>query len=159
LHVCCLRRYSRERGYRELSQTADIADVASERPRGRCLYALWFYLCSFLAFLSFFLLLPPSLSSHFPCALALALVRLVVSCAKNPAIDAPVATAKLPKTKTSMPHFMNKEALCAAPPEAPSHSTSQTPLSCPVAPPSQHTASYKTAAAVVVPSLAPTFAG
>ena len=54
---------------------------------------------------------------------------------------------------------MNIEAFCAAPPEAPSKSTSQAPLSCPVAPPSQHIASYKTAAAVVVPSLAPTFAG
>ena len=35
---------------------------------------------------------------------------------------------------------MNIEALCAAPPEALSQSTSQTPLSCPVAPPSQHPA-------------------
>ena len=34
-------------------------------------------------------------------------------------------------------HYINIEALCAAPPEASAHSPSQMPLSCPVAPPSQ----------------------
>ena len=61
--------------------------------------------------------------------------------------------------QASQLEIVNIEALCAAPPETPSQSTSQTPLSCAVAPPSQHIASHKTAVAVVVPSLAPTFAG